>query len=241
MNPIHDKSSRQTSYSFPNASVESLCLHHGKIMKLKKGAVLFDEHSTDKTIYVYYLAEGICSVSGISSNDREQIFLYQTAGEMLGHVPFMLSKNASSHPYAYRRPTILAKTNCVFYQIPHEHFVAQLHTSLELSLYLNQQMAHNYSTALAHLKQMQEDSVVSSVCRFLLQVAVPTEEGLMIPKLFTYGEISRFLGVHEVTVSRIIGRLKQEELVTRGSSGLLIKETAELENIIRNPESFKYK
>ena len=95
--------------------------------------------------------------------------------------------------------------------------------------------------ALAHLRQMQEDSVVSSVCRFLLQVATPAKDGLTVPKLFTYGEISRFLGVHEVTVSRIIGRLKQEDLITRSSSGLLINEAKELANIIRHPEDFKYK
>ena len=88
---------------------------------------------------------------------------------------------------------------------------------------------------------MQEDSVVSSVCRFLLQVSVLSKEGLTVPKLFTYGEISRFLGVHEVTVSKIIGRLKQESLITRTPSGLFITDNTELEHIIRHPETFKYK
>lgn len=232
---------KHTKYPFPNSNIEQLCLNHGKMIKLKKGSILFDETCSDKTLYVYYLAEGVCSISGISSNGREQIFLYQKAGDMIGHVPYLMSAEAQSHPYAYRRPTILAKTNCVLFEIPQESFVQHLHENLEFSIYLNQLLAHNYSIALAHLKQMQEDSVVSSVCRFLLQVASPSEEGLIISKLFTYGEISRFLGVHEVTVSKIIGRLKQEALVTRVPSGLLIADNIRLENIIRHPETFNYK
>lgn len=231
----------QAKHFFPNQSTKQLCLTHGNLINLKKGSILFDEHSTDKTRYIYYLAEGICSVSGISHHGREQIFLYQKAGDMLGHVPYLISPEAQAHPYAYRRPTILAKTHCVLYEIPQEFFVEHLHQDLEFSIYLNEILARNYSMALAHLKQMQEDSVVSSACRFLLQVASPSAEGLIVPKLFTYGEIARFLGVHEVTVSKIIGRLKQESLVTRISSGLLISNTKELEHIIRNPETFKYK
>ena len=219
---------KQAKHFFPNPSTEKLCLTHGKLIKLKKGAILFDEHSTNKTHYIYYLAEGICSVSGISYQGREQIFLYQKAGDMLGHVPYLMSSETQPHPYAYRRPTILAKTHCVLYEIPQKFFVVHLRKNLEFSIYLNEILARNYSMALAHLKQMQEDSVVSSVCRFLLQVASPSDKGLIIPKLFTYGEIARFLGVHEVTVSKIIGRLKQEALVTRISSGLLISNTKEL-------------
>ena len=241
MNTTKNTPNQHTEYSFPNPSIKQLCLNHGKIIKLEKGSTLFDEHSTERNRHIYYLAEGVCSVSGISSNGREQIFLYQTAGEMLGHVPYLMSKNAQSHPYAYRRPTILTKTNCVFYQIPYEFFVEYLNQYLEVSIYLNQQMAHNYSMALAHLKQIQEDSVVSSICRFLLQVATPSEGGLIVPKLFTYSEISRFLGFHEVTVSRVMGRMKQKSLITRLPSGLLIQDNAELENMIRHPETFNYK
>ena len=228
-------------HDFPNTSVEQLCLEYGTLIHLKKSSVLFDENSTNKTRYIYYLAEGICSISGISSNGREQIFLYQKSGDMLGHVPYLMSKDDMSHPYAYRRPTILAKTNCTLYEIPHEAFVEYLNRHPELGIYLSQLLAHNYSVAIAHLKQMQEDSVASSICRFLLQIAVPSPEGLIVSKLFTYGEIAKFLGVHEVTVSRVIGRMKQESLITRTSSGLLITDTDRLEHIIRHPETFNYK
>ena len=89
-------SESKKGYIPSQATIEKLCRTHGEILKLKKGAILVDEHSTHKTLYVYYLAEGICSVSGISSNGREQIFLYQTAGEMLGHVPYIMSENLNS-------------------------------------------------------------------------------------------------------------------------------------------------
>lgn len=241
MNTIQQNVSTRSDFLFPNTMVEQLCLHHGTLIQFKKNTILFDENNTAKPQFVYYLAEGICSVSGISRNGREQIFLYQKSGEMIGHVPFLMSAEDQSHLYAYRRPTIITKTSCIFYEIPGESFIEYLNQHLEFSIYLNHLLAHNYSVALAHLKQMQEDSVASSICRFLLQVSIPYENGMLVSKMFTYNEISKFLGIHEVTVSKVIGRLKQESFVTKIPSGILISDAVSLENIIRHPETFKYK
>lgn len=241
MNTKKKDSNTHTDYFFPNPSIQMLCINHGTLEKLKKNTVIFDEHSDDETLYVYYIAQGICSVSGFSTGGREQTFLYQKEGELVGHVPYLLPRDDQSHPYAFRRPTILTKTNCVLFKIPHEAFTEHLHNSPEFSLYLNQLLAHNYSTTLAHLKQMQEDSAVGSICRFLLQISSPSQDGFLVPKLFTYGEIARFLGIHEVTVSKVVGRLKQEQLLFGTKAGLFIKDSSAIEKIIRHPETFHYK
>ena len=241
MNLKNIKIAKYNNHTFPNPIIEELCIKHGKIIKLSKGSVLFDEHSKDKTLSVYYLVDGVCAVSGISATGKEQIFLYQKAGDLLGHVPHLMEQNVKSHPYAYRKPTILTKTTCIFYEIPSKFFVEYLNQYPAISIMINQQLANNYSMTLAHLKQMQEESVVSSICRFLLQVADLKNGELIVPKLFTYSEISKFLGSHEVTVSRVMGRLKQEKLITKISGGLLIQNAAELENLIQNPDNFKYK
>lgn len=71
-------------------------------------------------------------------------------------------------------------------------------------------------------------------------MALNTPEGPVVPKLFTYNEISKYFGIHEVTVSRIIGRFKQEGYLTRTSAGLLITKPDELQNIISASYDFKY-
>lgn len=228
-------------HNFSNDSVKQLCTEHGTLVHFKKNSILYSEKEADTPPYVYYLAEGVFSVSGIALNGREQIFLYQRPGDMIGHVPHIMSPNSSSIYSGYRRPTIIAKTACILYRIPSQIFLDYMNHNIDFSNYLTQRLAHNYSTTLAHLKQMQEDSVVSGICRLLLHMGMPTEDGILIPKMFTYSEIANYLGIHEVTASRVIGRLKQSSLLERTPSGLLIKDPDTLESIIQNPDEFKYK
>ena len=241
MSITYSSPSEGKSQIFINESVKELCLNHGTLLKLKKNSVLFDEEYINEKPYVYYLVEGICSISGISIQGQEQTFVYMKAGEMAGHVPYMMSKTFHSAFYAYRRPTVITKTECILYKIPEKHFVDHMHTNIEFSNYLNEILARNYSTALAHLKQVQEDSVVTIVCRFLLRMANPCPEGLLVPKFFTYSEIAKYFGIHEITVTRIIGKLKQDGHISRSPAGILIHNPDVLRELILQPDSLKYK
>ena len=231
---------RNLTQSFANSSVKELCISHGKLVALKKNTILFDEDTYMKHPYVYYLVDGICSISGVSIEGQEQTFLFMAPGEIIGHVPYIMAKGAHSILYSYRRPTVMTKTNCTVYKIHADHFIAHMKNNLEFSNYLNVLLAHNYSMVIAHLKQVQEDSSATIICRFLLQMALNTPEGPVVPKLFTYNEISKYFVIHEVTVSRIIGRFKQEGYLTRTSAGLLITKPDELQNIISASSDFKY-
>lgn len=217
---------------FANDSIKELCINHGKLVSVKKNTILFDEDTFTEQPYVYYLVEGICSISGVSIEGQEQTFLYLMPGEIIGHVPYIISKGAHSVLYSYRRPTVMTKTNCTLYKIYANKFIDHMKQSIAFSNYLNVSLAQNYSMVIAHLKQVQEDSSTILVCRFLLQMALKTPDGPVVPKFFTYNEISQYFGIHEVTVSRIIGRLKQNGILVRTSNGLLIAKPDELQRII---------
>lgn len=234
------KVTKSEEYIFNNDSVKQLCLSHGKLLHVKKNTVFFDETIYKSSPYAYYLVEGVCSISGISLEGQEQTFLYQMPGEMIGHIPYILSKDAHAPLYSYRRPSVISKTDCTVYKISAARFVEYMEADLQFSNYLNRLLAHNYSMALAHLKQVQEDPSTVIICRFLLQMGLKTPEGPVVPRLFTYHEISTYFGIHEVTVSRIIGRLKQEGHIKRIPAGLLILNKEKLQEIILNEESFKY-
>lgn len=225
---------------FINKSVEVLCLEYGKLLQVKKDTIFFEEDSMKAKPYVYYLVEGICSISGNSMEGQEQTFLYLMPGEMLGHVPYIMSKGAHSILYSYQRPVVMAKTECLVYKIPADCFVTYMENNLGFSNYLNQLLAQNYSMALAHLKQVQEESSVIIICRFLLQMSQDTAEGKVVPKIFTYKEIATYFGIHEVTVARIIGQFKQAGYVERIQVGLKIINKEALQEIVLNRTAFKY-
>ncbi len=221
--------------------IEQLCATHGKLIHVKKNTILFNEDIIHSNPYIYYLTDGICAISGTSRDGHEQTFLYQMPGQFLGHNPHIMAKDTYSLLFSYRLPHIITKTNCTLYKIPVTKFLYHMEHDLEFANFMIHLFSRNQSMLLAHLKQVQEDPASVMVCRFLLQMQTPGPEGPVVPRLFTYDEISQYIGVHMVTVSRIIGKLKQSGCLKRIPSGLLIRDEDYLRNIILHPDSFQYK
>ena len=218
--------------------VEELCQKHGTLTHVKKNITLFDAFRDKDGPYVYYLVEGICALCGNSYQGQEHVFLYHMAGQMMGINPFIAG--FGSGVFSYIGPTLMTKTNCTLYRIPVPVFQEYLRTNLEFSNYVVRLLSKYYHLALAHLKQIQEDSSVTVICRFLLSMCSPQAEGLVVPRFFTNEEISQYSGVHTVTVGRIIAHLLQSGYVKRIPAGLLIQDQDALRRLVENCETFKY-
>ena len=148
--------------------------------------------------------------------------------------------SAYSVLYSYQRPIVIAKTNCTVYKIPAPDFLKLCETDVQFANYLLKRLAFNYDMVISHLKQIQEEPSAVVLCRFLLRMAGETPEGLVVPKLFTHKEISGYFGIHDITVSRIMGSLKKLGYIDRVSTGLLIKDKEALQSIVMNQKTFKY-
>ena len=218
--------------------VEELCQKHGTLVHAKKNTTLFDAFRDTDGPYVYYLVDGICALSGNSYHGQEHVFLYHMAGQMMGMNPFIAG--FGSGVYSYIGPTLITKTNCTLYRIPVSVFQEYLQNNLEFSNYIVRLLSRYYHLALAHLKQVQEDSSVTVVCRFLLSICTQQAEGFVVPRFFTREEISQYSGVNVVTVGRIIARLQQLRYIKRIPAGLLILDQKSLQGLVENCESFKY-
>jgi len=226
--------------SFPDDSVKNLCLTHGTLLNVKKNTVFLDDDTLSGKPYVYYIVDGICSICGQSVEGQDQTFLYQMPGDIIGHVPYLMPHGAYSVLYSYQRPRVIAKTNCTVYKIPVPEFLKQCGTDVTFSNYLLKRLAFNYDMVISHLKQIQEESSAVVLCRFLLRMAVEKPEGPVVPKLFTHKEISGYFGIHDITVSRMIGSLKKLGYIDRVPDGLLILNKQALQDIVLNQDTFKY-
>ena len=199
--------------------IEKLCKEHGTLIQVKKNTVLFRADFKMETPYVYYVVEGICALSGNSYHGKEQVLLYF---------------------YAYNKPIGITKTECTLYRIPISVVLELLETNLEFNKYIINTLSRHYHLTLAHLKQVQEDSSITVVCRFLLSMSEDKDEGFVLPRFFTYEEIARYLGVHSVTVGKIIAKLQRLGYIKRISSGILIENEEALKELVVNCEAFKY-
>ncbi|MBE5956744.1 MAG: Crp/Fnr family transcriptional regulator [Lachnospiraceae bacterium] len=240
MNKSIDNVQKKKTLSFPNDSVKNLCLSCGVLQNVKKNTVFLNEDTLNGKPYVYYLVDGICSICGHSTEGQEQTFLYQMPGDIIGHVPYLMPHGAYSVLYSYQRPIVLAKTNCTVYKIPAPDFLKLCETDVQFSNYLLKRLAFNYDMVISHLKQIQEEPSAVVLCRFLLRMADKTSKGLIVPKLFTHKEISGYFGIHDITVSRMMGSLKKLGYIDRVPEGLLIVDKEALQSIVMNQDSFKY-
>lgn len=218
--------------------VQELCEKHGVLMHVKKNTILFDAVLSSEGPFVYYLVDGICALTGTSYQGQDHVLLYHTAGQMVGINPFIAGFGSGF--YSYNGPVVKTKTKCTLYRIPVPIFLDYLHNNLEFSNYIVRVLSRFYHLSLAHLKQIQEDSSVTVVCRFLLSNTTEEPEGLVVPRFFTNEELSRYSGIHTVTVGRIIARLQQLEYIKRIPTGLLIVNQEGLQELVYNYETFKY-
>ena len=218
--------------------MEELCHEHGTLIKVKKNTVSFRADYKTETPYVYYLVDGICALPGNSYHGQEQVLLYFYKGSLMGFNQFL--SGFGSNFFSYSTPTGVAKTNCTMYKIPVPVFREMLDTNFEFNKYMINVLSKHYHLTLAHLKQVQEDSSITVICRFLLSMSEEKGEGQVVPKFFTYEEISRYLGIHMVTAGKIIAKLQKLGYIKRISSGLLIQNEEALKELIINCETFKY-
>lgn len=218
--------------------VEELCTRHGTLIEVKKNTLLVSTETRKLDPCVYYLVEGICSLTGYALNGQEKVLLYHTAGTMIGFNPYVAGVDPED--FSYSGPVLLTRTRCLLYRIPVAAFREYLDSSLEFNQYMVHLLSKSYHRTLAHFKQLQEESSVTVVCRFLLSMRVETGDGPVLPRFFTHDEISKYLGVHLVTVSRIISRMQKSGYVARIPAGLLIRDVAALQEFVQNGNTFKY-
>lgn len=228
------------NHTFPDISVGRLCSEHGIRMNVKKNTVFLNDDTLKNAPYVYYIESGVCSICGHSMEGQEQTLVYQMPGDIIGHIPYLMPNGAYSILYSYQRPTVVAKTSCIVYKIPVSAFLKRCETDVAFTNYLLKRLAFQYDMVISHLKQIQEEPSAVMLCRFLLRMAADTPNGPIVPKLFTHKEISGYFGIHDITVSRMIGSLKKLGYIDRVPDGILIVNKEALQDIVMNQATFKY-
>ena len=66
------------------------------------------------------------------------------------------------------------------------------------------------------------------LCYLLLEQSCPSNDKLVLPSYFTYEELSKFLCVHSVTISRIMSRLKQHGNIEKLHHHIIVKQPDQL-------------
>lgn len=214
---------------------------HGTRFEAEKGYYLKINSPKDPDACLYLLDEGICSLNSLTRKGDENIYLYFHAKRLVGFNQLMTSGSTQHLTASSVNVSIVTKTPCVLYQINYQTFYHLIQTDISLNMFFIQTLADNYSEALNHFHYMQEETLVTALCQLLLSVCQRRPgQPPTVPKFYTYEELSRYLGCHPVTVSRIMAKLKQLGYLQKAGRELVIASEEALVRLMESEEEFKY-
>lgn len=200
----------------------------------KKGDVIIEQE--EYLNYIYYLSEGL--IYRTILNEKGDITIYDTKSgdnwlkSALG-ILYLFNDGVSYTNF-------IAKSDCVCYRIPKDAVMNVIRDDERILYDLVEIAMDFYNKTILLLQQKQQKSTVRRLCQFLLDEADYKNNKLAVRKACTNTEISRFLGVHQVTASRIIKCLKDEGIIVRCANGLTILDETKLKDYANGNRKMNY-
>lgn len=177
--------------------------------------------------YIYYLQSGSCERIEYSDCGDEIIFNTKLSDSGINAV-VGLNNLWNAEPVSFS--SFIAKTNITCCRIDAQLAKkALLERPDILDAILTLQM-DNYLRLRALFKCHHERRTPSLLCDLLLRSAMDSEDGLYLPKKLSNVTISRQLGVHQVTVAKIMSCLQKEAVLQRTAIGVKILDRQKLQD-----------
>lgn len=173
---------------------------------------------------VYYLEKGSCYRMLTTEKGDEVIYDIKEGGKGIPSTISALSIFADH----YSTYSFVAKTPCQCYRIPSERFKAWAESRPEILLELLQMSVDLYRHLVVNFQCRQEGRVANRLCQLLLNRSKLTNGQLLVSKFYTNAEMGAFLGIHKVTVSRIIRSLRDEGVIAKSKDGIVIVDQKRL-------------
>lgn len=165
--------------------------------------------------YNYYLIDGICAKVNPTIDGEDIILQYYQSGKMLGmHLRQFGSETALD---------FVAKTNCICYKIPWQEVEHKIKKDNALCYSLMEEMVNEcefWSTSYIAYTLGGGISVLALALK-MLAIKQSNNTYLLHP-MFTNVELSKFCGIHTVSVSRLINKLAHENILERKKEGIVI-------------------
>ena len=209
---------------------------YGKRFEFPCGAELYNSVVQQSRGVACFLESGSCSLSGLTWDGKQQIFLYSHGPRLVGFTQHMPAVQRGDEPHII----ITAKTSCVVYQMGGELFARLLQQEPLFQKYVMQVLAENYVDLLRHYQSSQSQCATARLCTFLLNYAQQEGGRLCMPAYFTLSEVSHYLGVHTVTVSRIVAQLRQRGYIEKEGRRVILLDPDGLGQLVKEHANFDF-
>ena len=190
---------------------------------IKKGDVIFDEG--DKLNGVYCIKDGICKLSKLSANGKDQIVKLVVKGELLGQ------RSLISDERANLQATALNDMEVCF--IPKEEIVNDLKKNPAFTFDVLQQMAHDLKDADDIIVNMAQKSVRQRMAEVLVNIhkSFGTNPDGTLSVLLSREDFASLVGTATESAIRVLSQFKKEGLISAVGKHIKIENLDELNRV----------
>ena len=170
--------------------------------KVKRGEVIFEEGETLKGVYC--VRDGVCKLTKLSANGKDQIVKLVVKGELLGQRSLVGSDSTNLSAVALNDMEV-----CF---IPKDEIIQDLQKSRDFSLDLLQQMAADLRESDNVIVNMAQKSVKQRMAEALLnlQERFGVDDDGMLNLLLSREDYANIVGTATESAIRILSEFKRE-------------------------------
>lgn len=219
-------------------------IEHGQKIVAGKEELIYHPENLQQKNCAYYLETGVVALATFTKEGEEKVFLYFNSGRLIGFTQLLMEVNKRegiswNRKIGHAEIFLIAKSKCVLYQLRDRDFKQLMESDVSFNKQVLYVVTENYLELLDHFQQALEESAGTRFCRLLLECYTDRNGVKMVPKSMTFLEMSRYLGTHPVTVSRIVAALKKMGCISKENGYVVIKDEDRLMELIISGEEIK--
>ena len=205
--------------------------------EFKKGESLI--HQGEEVNYIYYLISGKCYRMCTTDKGDEVIYGVKESNDFVKSLVGVLILYGKENRISSSE--FIARNKCCCYRIPQKTFFAYVENKPEILTQLLHIAMSEYQELYNSFQARQEGKVANRLCALLLKHAQLNGGRLLVNKTFSNNaEISRFLGIHKVTVAKILKALKEKGILDKDKDGIIIYDEKQMKVYAEAREVMEY-
>jgi len=190
---------------------------------IKKGEVIFDEG--DHLNGVYCISDGICKVSKMSSNGRDQIIHLIKKGDIIGE------RSLINDEVANLKATAINDMEVCF--IPREEIIKDLQKNPDFSMNVLKDLASSLKSADNVIVDMAQKTVKQRLAEMLINLE--KQFGHDVDRILNVHlsreDIANIIGTATESAIRLLSEFKKEGIITLKGKNISLKDIPELKKI----------
>lgn len=210
---------------------------------LSKGIRTFQKGDTiirqgENVDYLYFLQSGSCYRYVVTPKGDNVIYEIKEPDESLSCLIGVLALYTQSEGTNF---TFVARTKCECLCIPAADFVSWAAERADVQNGLLRLAMCYYRELSQAYQSHQEGRIANRLCSILADCCISQDKEWIIEKKYSFSEMADMLGVHAVTVSRIVRYLCDEGILEKNTAQLRVLDMDRLLQYASNHAILSYK